>query len=68
VVWQNFDFTHLGLASLEDLSTEDIQWRWEFFIDMLYKFDMYLTLVLQPVCPFRWRRLRIYIFQETFLE
>jgi hypothetical protein len=27
VVWQNFDFTHLGLASLEDLSTEDIQWR-----------------------------------------
>jgi len=27
VVWQNFDFTHLGFQNLEDLFTEDIQWR-----------------------------------------
>ncbi|CAO3682968.1 unnamed protein product [Umbelopsis ramanniana] len=26
LVWQNFDFTHLGFASLEDLFTKDAQW------------------------------------------
>jgi hypothetical protein len=27
LVWQNFDFTHLGFQSFEDLFTQDIQWR-----------------------------------------
>lgn len=26
-LWRNFDFTHLGFESFEDLFTEDIQWR-----------------------------------------
>ncbi|GAB5590927.1 hypothetical protein Unana1_05827 [Umbelopsis nana] len=25
-VWQNFDFSHIGFASLEQLSTEEVKW------------------------------------------
>jgi hypothetical protein len=27
VVWQNFDFTHIGFERVEDLFTQDIEWR-----------------------------------------
>jgi hypothetical protein len=27
VVWQNFDFTHIGFETVEDLFTQDIEWR-----------------------------------------
>jgi hypothetical protein len=27
VVWQNFDFTHIGLERVEDLFIQDIKWR-----------------------------------------
>jgi hypothetical protein len=26
-VWQNFDFTHLGFESVEDLATQNVEWR-----------------------------------------
>jgi hypothetical protein len=26
-VWQNFDFSHIGFASLEELTTEEVNWR-----------------------------------------
>jgi hypothetical protein len=27
VIWQNFDFTHIGFERVEDLFTQDIEWR-----------------------------------------